>query len=120
MARCAPPGFAGFRIERIERDDASADPAVCAHACSATTSFSHGRNPPSVNPPSTRMLCPVTNRASSDSSHATASATSSGRLVPLFGEYELPSRPMQIVYLPDNRSLKLRSFVEFALQRFGG
>ncbi|WP_010089964.1 LysR substrate-binding domain-containing protein [Burkholderia ubonensis] len=43
-----------------------------------------------------------------------------GRLVPLFGEYEMPSRPMHIVYLPDNRSQKLRSFVEFALQRFGG
>ncbi|MED5618240.1 LysR family transcriptional regulator [Ideonella sp. BN130291] len=43
-----------------------------------------------------------------------------GRLVQLFPDYELPSRPMSVVYLPDRyRSPKLRSFVEFLVERFG-
>jgi DNA-binding transcriptional LysR family regulator len=42
-----------------------------------------------------------------------------GRLVALFPGHELGSRPMQVVYLPDQRSLKLRSFVGFVIQRFG-
>ena len=42
-----------------------------------------------------------------------------GRLVALFPGRELGSRPMQVVYLPDQRSPKLRSFVEFVVGRFG-
>lgn len=42
-----------------------------------------------------------------------------GRLVALFPGHELGSRPMQVVYLPDPRSLKLRSFVAFVVERFG-
>ena len=43
-----------------------------------------------------------------------------GRLVRLLCGYELPSRPMHVVYLPDRyRSPKLRSFVEFVVERFG-
>ena len=43
-----------------------------------------------------------------------------GRLVQLFPEYGLPERPMHIVYLPDRyRSPKLRSFIDFVLERFG-
>ncbi|SFV04087.1 LysR substrate-binding domain-containing protein [Pseudoduganella namucuonensis] len=43
-----------------------------------------------------------------------------GRLVRLLPEYELPSRPMSVVYLPDRyRSPKLRSFVDFLVERFG-
>ncbi|CAN7410702.1 LysR family transcriptional regulator [Acidovorax sp. LjRoot129] len=42
-----------------------------------------------------------------------------GRLVQLFADYELPSRPMSVVYPPDRyRSPKLRSFVDFLLERF--
>lgn len=42
-----------------------------------------------------------------------------GRLVQLFPTHELPSRPMSVVYLPDRyRSAKLRSFVEFLVERF--
>jgi len=42
-----------------------------------------------------------------------------GRLVQLFPTYELPSRPMSVVYLPDRyRSPKLRSFVDFLVERF--
>ncbi len=42
-----------------------------------------------------------------------------GRLVQLFPNHELPSRPMSVVYLPDRyRSAKLRSFVEFLVERF--
>jgi len=43
-----------------------------------------------------------------------------GRLVRLLPQHELPSRPMHVVYLPDRyRSPKLRSFVEFVVERFG-
>ncbi|WP_371831754.1 LysR substrate-binding domain-containing protein [Massilia cellulosiltytica] len=43
-----------------------------------------------------------------------------GRLVQLFPEYGLPERPMHIVYLPDRyRSPKLRSFIDFVIERFG-
>ena len=43
-----------------------------------------------------------------------------GRLVQLFPAHELPSRPMSVVYLQDRyRSPKLRSFVDFVVERFG-
>lgn len=43
-----------------------------------------------------------------------------GRLVQLLPAHELPSRPMSVVYLPDRyRSPKLRSFVDFLVERFG-
>lgn len=42
-----------------------------------------------------------------------------GRLVRLFPDHELPSRPMNVVYLPERyRSPKLRSFVDFLAERF--
>lgn len=42
-----------------------------------------------------------------------------GRLVQLFPTHELPSRPVHVVYLPDRyRSPKLRSFVDFLVERF--
>jgi DNA-binding transcriptional LysR family regulator len=42
-----------------------------------------------------------------------------GRLVQLFPQHGLPSRPMSVVYLPDRyRSPKLRSFVDFLVERF--
>jgi DNA-binding transcriptional LysR family regulator len=42
-----------------------------------------------------------------------------GRLVQLFPTQELPSRTMSVVYLPDRyRSPKLRSFVDFVVERF--
>ncbi|VVQ37172.1 HTH-type transcriptional regulator DmlR [Pseudomonas fluorescens] len=42
-----------------------------------------------------------------------------GRLVQLFADYELTSRPMHLVYLPDRyRSSTLSSFVNFMLERF--
>ncbi len=43
-----------------------------------------------------------------------------GRLVQLLPTHELPSRPMSVVYLQDRyRSPKLRSFVDFLVERFG-
>ncbi|MBV8658551.1 MAG: LysR family transcriptional regulator [Burkholderiales bacterium] len=43
-----------------------------------------------------------------------------GRLVRLLSEYELPSRPMSIVYPADKRPTpKLRSFVDFMVATFG-
>jgi DNA-binding transcriptional LysR family regulator len=42
-----------------------------------------------------------------------------GRLVQLFVTHELPSRPMSVVYLQERyRSPKLRSFVDFLVERF--
>ena len=42
-----------------------------------------------------------------------------GRLVQLFPTHALPSRPLSVVYLPDRyRSPKLRSFVDFLVERF--
>jgi DNA-binding transcriptional LysR family regulator len=44
----------------------------------------------------------------------------SGKLTRLLSEYELPSRPMYIVYHSDKRATpKLRSFIEFVIGEFG-
>jgi len=44
---------------------------------------------------------------------------SAGRLVQLFTSYQLPTRPMSVVFLPDRyRSPKLRSFVDFMVEQF--
>jgi len=43
-----------------------------------------------------------------------------GRLVRLLSDYELPSRPMHIVYVADRRPTpKLRSFIDFIVELFG-
>jgi len=43
-----------------------------------------------------------------------------GRLARLFPEYDLTRAPLQLVYLPDRQMTpKMRSFVEFVLQRLG-
>ena len=48
-----------------------------------------------------------------------ASEVRAGRLVQLFPDYALPSRPMSVVYPPNRyRSPKLRSFVDFLLEQF--
>ena len=45
---------------------------------------------------------------------------SSGRLVPALPGYEPPTHPMHVLYAPDRRiTPKLRSFVDFAVARFG-
>jgi DNA-binding transcriptional LysR family regulator len=44
----------------------------------------------------------------------------SGALVALMPDYELPSRPMSLIYAQDRYRLpKLRYFVDFAMQRWG-
>lgn len=44
----------------------------------------------------------------------------SGDLVRLLPDYELPSRPMNVVYPPDRRPTpKLRSFIDFIVETFG-
>jgi DNA-binding transcriptional LysR family regulator len=44
---------------------------------------------------------------------------SNGRLAKILPEYQSPSRPMHLVYMPDRRpTTKLRAFVEFARKRF--
>ena len=47
-------------------------------------------------------------------------ALSSGQLVRVLPDFEAPSRPMHLLYLPDRRQIpKLRSFVDTAVQAFG-
>jgi DNA-binding transcriptional LysR family regulator len=44
----------------------------------------------------------------------------SGSLVQVLPEHALPTRPMQLVYLPDRRPTpKLRTFIDFVLERLG-
>jgi DNA-binding transcriptional LysR family regulator len=44
----------------------------------------------------------------------------SGKLVALMQNYQLPSRPMHLVYAQDRYRLpKLRHFVDFAMQLWG-
>lgn len=44
-----------------------------------------------------------------------------GRLIPLLPDHVPPTRPLHLVYTPDRRMTpKLRSFVDFALDAFGG
>ncbi|WP_140720682.1 MULTISPECIES: LysR family transcriptional regulator [Gammaproteobacteria] len=47
-------------------------------------------------------------------------ALADGRLVRLLPAYEVPSRPMHVLYAPDRRiTPKLRSFLDFAVEAFG-
>ena len=47
-------------------------------------------------------------------------AVEAGALVRLLPDWELPSRAMHVVRLPDTRpSAKLRSFVDFVIERLG-
>lgn len=49
-----------------------------------------------------------------------AADVKAGRLAQLLPDFELPSRPMHVVYLPDRyRASKLRSFVDFVVEKFG-
>ena len=44
-----------------------------------------------------------------------------GRLIEVLPEYAAPMRPINLLYLRDRQmSPKLRSFVEFVVERFGG
>ncbi len=43
-----------------------------------------------------------------------------GRLVRVLPQWEPPRRPMHLLFAPDRRiTPKLRSFIEFAAERFG-
>ncbi len=49
-----------------------------------------------------------------------AADVAAGRLTRLFAEYDLTRAPLQLVYLPDRHMThKMRSFVDFVLQRLG-
>jgi DNA-binding transcriptional LysR family regulator len=48
-----------------------------------------------------------------------AEDVAAARLVELLPDYQSPSLPMNLVYLPDRRpATKLRAFIEFARNRF--
>ena len=43
-----------------------------------------------------------------------------GRLVRVLADYDLPALPIHLVYLPDRRPTpKLRTFIDFVLERLG-
>src|SRR6185437_14006150 len=43
-----------------------------------------------------------------------------GRLIRVLPDYDLPTRPIHLIYLPDRRSTpKLRTFIDFVLERLG-
>jgi DNA-binding transcriptional LysR family regulator len=47
-------------------------------------------------------------------------ALASGQVVQLLAEWELPTRPVHIMRLPEARpSAKLRTFVDFVVERLG-
>lgn len=47
-------------------------------------------------------------------------ALATGRLVPLLPDFQVPTRPMHIIYASDGRiTPKLRSFIDFAVEAFG-
>ncbi len=47
-------------------------------------------------------------------------ALDDGRLVPILDGYQVPSRPLHVLYAPDRRvTPKLRSFLDFAVDAFG-
>ncbi|RDJ03653.1 LysR family transcriptional regulator [Rhizobium phaseoli] len=88
--------------------------------------------------PSGRVSVPISGRFSGDSGEALRAAAvagmgvllqplelvsnelDTGRLVRLLPEYEAQSRQLHLLYAPDRRMTpKLRSFLEFALERFG-
>ena len=49
-----------------------------------------------------------------------AEEIAAGRLVRLLPDYEPVARPLHVLYAPDRRMTpKLRSFLDFAVQRFG-
>jgi DNA-binding transcriptional LysR family regulator len=52
--------------------------------------------------------------------YLSAADVAAGRLTRLFAEYDLTRAPLQLVYLPDRHMTpKMRSFVDFVLQRLG-
>lgn len=49
-----------------------------------------------------------------------ANDVAAGHLIALFPDHELPSRPMNLLFQKDRRmSAKLRSFIDFTVERFG-
>lgn len=88
--------------------------------------------------PDGRVSVPVSGRLMSDSGESLCSVAvaamglllqprelvqdelDAGRLIEVLPEYQIPTRPMHIVYAPDRRiTPKLRSFIDFALTTFG-
>lgn len=91
------------------------------------------------NGPDGQITVPVSGRLMADSGEALLAAAraglglmlqplelvqpelDTGRLVQLLPDYAPPARPLHLIYAPDRRmTSKLRSFIDFALDAFGG
>ncbi|MBV1786989.1 LysR family transcriptional regulator [Marinobacterium sp. D7] len=130
MLICASPDYLARRgMPRHPRE-------LATHSCLALNASTHTRW--RMNGPDGPISVPVGSRLQLNNGQALRTAAlnglgvvmqpevlmaqdlAAGRLVQLFPDHELPSRPMHLVYLPDRyRMPKLRSFIEFTLERFG-
>jgi len=131
LVLCAAPGYLKSAAKLRKPDD------LQEHECLV---FSHTslRTQWSFDGPDGRVSVPITGRFATDSGEALRAAAvagmgvllqphelvseeiAAGRLVRLLPTYEPPARPLHALYAPDRRMTpKLRSFLDFAVQRFG-
>ena len=129
---CAAPAYLRSAEKLVQPED------LQRHECLI---FAHTslRTQWSFEGPQGRVTVPVAGRFSTDSGEALRAAAvagmgvllqphelvaeeiSAGRLVRLLPEYEPPARPLHALYAPDRRMTpKLRSFLDFAVQKFAG
>ncbi|WP_284332581.1 LysR family transcriptional regulator [Dyella flagellata] len=131
LVLCASPSYLKSAKKLREPKD------LAGHECLV---FSHTslRTKWSFDGPLGRVSVPITGRFSTDSGEALRAAAlagagillqphalvseeiESGRLVRLLQKYEPAARPLHLLYAPDRRMTpKLRTFLDFAVQRFG-
>jgi DNA-binding transcriptional LysR family regulator len=131
LVLCAAPDYLrSTKKLRKPEDLADHECLVFSHTSLRTTWTFEG--------PRGRVSVPITGRFSTDSGEALRAAAiagagillqpyalvneeiESGRLVRLLQRYEPAARPLHALYAPDRRMTpKLRSFLDFAVQRFG-
>lgn len=131
MVLCAAPTYLAARGEPRHPDD------LRQHECLV---FAHTsmRTAWTFDGPDGRVSVPISGRFATDSGEALRAAAvaaqgiilqprellrdeiSAGRLTTLLQDYEPIARPLHVIYAPDRRMTpKLRSFLEFAVQKFG-
>ncbi|PDT11026.1 LysR substrate-binding domain-containing protein [Rhizobium sp. M1] len=131
LVLCAAPAYLKS-AEKLNRPE-----DLQRHECLV---FSHTslRTQWSFEGPHGLVSVPITGRFSTDSGEALRAAAvagmgvllqphelvvreiEAGRLVRLLPDYEPPARPLHALYAPDRRMTpKLRSFIDFALKKFG-
>lgn len=131
LVLCAAPAYLKSAARLRKPDD------LQKHECLV---FSHTslRTQWSFDGPDGHVSVPITGRFATDSGEALRAAAvagmgvllqphelvreeiEAGRLLRLLPNHEPPARPLHVLYAPDRRMTpKLRSFLDFAVQRFG-